>query len=704
MLSIDKGEKKDHLNSTSELNHHSELVNNYQELSESEEEIDWNIHAKDKVEKITEDHLVSAAINYSHGHLPLVNRALFLTDTNLNSLDHIPFLYRSIVHPLLAFKILYLKLLEFLGQQPFLRNFPIAKSDLQLLLLLFVYCFVSSESNFYVIPVLFYYVSFIVLTVTTCQMLQTKKEFTDFRFWSGLFICYSGGELNSEQAENQYLRNNLRPYGHFFLALLINLIMYPIILEMWLPQSEITILAFCFTFVTLFGFMPIRRSKILPDYLILFSFAINVLAKYPYETDSVVMQGWRFLDLKTTYLPTFASYVIGNGIEFCVNFRALLYSFIPLLFIRIASRDNWRGTYKDLIPHCVTLSWLQIVIINSQGATMYGLLRGTLALVGFVLFIPLAGLTSVLLPAAALTKWLMSSNLIYAASIFAIFTVIGLSISWLLAKSKFCNLTAVIQIVIATFALYFLLVSYKEKLVSHGVYVEPKSLSWTQYEHFCGNSKTQKTAANIQMDCIKLDNVPVQWEGYLTDVKIKSVKNKWKALYNYLPKTIQEHLYCLHGERIVENCSADEANEICMNFYDVIKSNNKCSLDKYNIYEIVLSLKMQTRMWDKPVDVLLEASDCFKNFTFKLKQDDHIWFKGKLINKHDLGVDGYLGGPLIYVQLDEIGCISCTNDKLTDFKCDVKKQNIDITKLMNDVYIGLKSVLNFLLNPLFVFK
>lgn len=707
MLSIYKGNKSNVLNHA-ELNHHSELVNNYHELSDSDDEVDWA--SLENVEKLTEDNLVTAAVSYSNGLLPLVSRALCLTDPNLNALNHIPFLYRSILHPLLAFKILYYRLIRYLGQQPFLRNFPVAKSDLQLIFLLFVYCFVSSDNSLFVIPLLLYYVSFVVLTITTCQMLQVEREFLNFRVWSRLFITYSGGSLNPQQAEYQYIRNNLKPYGHFFLALLINLIIYPIILELWLPQSEITIFAFCLTFMTLFGFMPKRHMKIVPDYLVLLSFAINVLAKYPYETDNVVMQGWRFLDLKTpTYLPTFASYIIGNGIEFCVNFRVLLYAFIPFLFVRIASRDNWRGTYKYLIPHCVTLSWLQIVIINSQGATMYGLLRSTLALVGFVLFLPLAGLTTVLIPAAALAKWLISTNLMYGLCTFLIFSAVGLSASWFLAKSRFRTALAFLQIFVAALALYFLLASSSDQSLSHNLYMDkemPKTISWEQYEQFCYEySKIHKTTANVQMNCMKLEGVHVQWEGYVNEVKIKAIKNKWKYFFDYFPNTLREYFYCLKGDEVTPDCKTEGIHsEFCLSFYNILKSNNRCSLDKYNLYELILSVKMQYRMWDKGIKIVLEASDPFKNFTFALKQDDHIWFKGTLRNNKERGADGFLGGPLIHVKLDEIGCISCANNKLTEFNIDFKKQSLDLTKLASDIYMSVKFVLNFLLNPLFVFK
>lgn len=113
---------------------------------------------------------------------------------------------------------------------------------------------------------------------------------------------------------------------------------------------------------------------------------LHILAKYPYETDSVVGVGWRFLDLQ---IPTFASYVVGtytpltsilyrynliklifvtgHGVEFCLNFRAFFYLIIPAVLLKMAARHNWRGIYTDLIPHCVTLSWWQLTLIYAQG-------------------------------------------------------------------------------------------------------------------------------------------------------------------------------------------------------------------------------------------------------------------------------------------------------------------------------------------------
>lgn len=682
-----------------------ELVNNYEEISsDSEEETDWSNRTDKNNEKLTEDHLVAAAVNYSHGELPIVNQILCLNDPDLQALDHIPIMQRSVLHPLLALKILYYRIMKFLGRQNLFKFLPMAKTDTQLLFLMFVYTIVSSDNVLLFFPMLLYYVTFVFMVVTTFQMLQNKRDYSDFRVWSGLFISYSGGSLNAEEAEYQFIRNNLKPYGHFFLALLLNLMVYPIIAEQWIPQSELTIIAFCLTFMTLLSFMPKKRSKTILDLLVLFSFAVNVLAKYPYETDPVVTQGWRFLDLK---VPTFASYIIGNGVEFCLHFRLLFYIFIPIICIQIASRENWRGTYKVLIPHCVTLSWLQVVIISSQGATMFGLIRGTLALVGAVLFLPLVGLTSVVLPAVAITKWL-AVNLTYSIVIFCGFLTLGLILCWLISKTRFRMYTSIVQVSLGVLALFVILNSEQRRIhyfEDHDMRM--KSLSWNIYQKFCHQPAWEDSnIAVAQQQCINLAESKISWEGYVNSIKIKSVSNRYKTIIDKLPVLLRDYFYCLYGEDIQNHCaSAPEGVSLddCQLFFDVMKSKRKCSLENRNHYSFEITVRMKSGLWGKPVEIILLLNDYFRNFSFSLKPNDHIWFKGFLTNVEDSNVDGMLGGLKTHVTIDEIGCFACHDTKLTQLKIS-SKDKLDVKYVANYLYVGFKFVLNFLFNPVVVFK
>lgn len=346
---------------------------------------------------ISEANLVSAAIHYAHGHLPFENQQIVISVPNPQTLDHIPCFHRPFFNPIMFFLLLYHRFVAILSTLP-----GSLYSNLQLIIALVAYLLYTVDGFTKYLPLGVFYLTFALMTVTTFKMLKSKHEFVDFRLWSGLFLRYGDQNVDAEESENRFLRNNLSPYLVFFVAFVVNVITYPFISDQWLPNSELTVISFIITFITLLAFMY-TSSDSYPDYPILFSFGLNVLAKYPYESDNVVTSGWRFLDLK---VPAFTTFVIGNGIEFCINCRALLYLTIPAMLLYLAYRDNWRGTCRYLIPHCVTLSWLQICIVSSQSATMFGLVRAALGLSGMLLFLPLFGIATLLIPVFAAIEWL----------------------------------------------------------------------------------------------------------------------------------------------------------------------------------------------------------------------------------------------------------------------------------------------------------
>ncbi|KAL3270028.1 hypothetical protein HHI36_009084 [Cryptolaemus montrouzieri] len=703
ILAIDKNKDIKHPGSLE--NGDGELVKNEEDSSDSDSESDWTLNSDSTSysEKLTEDHLVSAAVDYSQGHLPLITNSLCLTPPNLQALDNIPYVYRSILHPWLVLKIFYFKILKFLGKRI---NFLHMKSEIQILLLLLVYSFINSENTLLVLPTVFYYITFIFMVLTTCQMMQNQMNFSDFRLWSGLFLCYSGGSLNTEQAENQYIKNNLKPYCHFFIALLLNLVIYSIISEQWVPDSELTVISFLMTFITLISFTPKKGAKLSFDMTVLLSFAVNVLAKYPYDKDPVVTQGWRFLDVR---IPTFASYIIGNGIEFCLNFRLILYAAIPVLFIRIASKRNWKGIQETLIPHCVTLSWLQICIISSQGATMYGLLRGVLGLVGVVMFLPLVGLTSVLLPAIALTKWIVLSNMIHTICIFVIISSIALLISWLCAQTRFRSYTAVVQVImmLAAFVTIINMENDSKNLQFYAESEKPQYITWNIFQKFCHQPVWQdENIALAQLKCAELDNSLIQWDGYINDIKINSIKNSYKRIFEKLPKNVNDILSCYYGEKIsyskCSNLSGDNQQD-CQILYNIKKISNLCSLEKFNEYTFEITVKMASGIWGKSPEITLIVENYFRNFTMQLKPNDHIWFSGKLFNNENIGSDGILGGLKPHVFLEEIGCHNCQKNSLTKMKMS-DNNSFSIFSFMQYLYVGFKFILNALFNPVVVFK
>nr|XP_003708577.1 PREDICTED: wolframin isoform X1 [Megachile rotundata] len=663
---------------------------------------DWMDH---RGEKITEAALVSAAASYARGMLPIVSHALCMVDSSQMVLDTIPLLQRPLIHPLASLKRLYIWLIETLGQRGMSIKKILFTSNIHILLLLLLYSLCGTESLILFIPMALYYLSFIVMVIATFQMLQRKREFNHFRVWSGLFLSYSGGNLNPEEAEYQFCCNNLKPYGHFFLALLLNLMTYPVIAHQWTPQSEFTIIAVSLTLVTLLNFMWKDSSKV-PDLLALFSFGVHVLAKYPYETDIVVAQGWRFLDIR---VPTFASYVVGNGIEFCLNFRAVFYLLIPAVFAKMAARDNWRGTYQTLIPHCVTLSWWQIAIFSSQGATWYGLIRGALALVGMVLFLPLAGLASIILPIVAAAKYLSDSDLAMRMVVTALLGGMPFLASWYVKKTrapKFNWIITVIQLFMGIGAGMFLswplIMEYKQESDTYEVI---STLSWEQYQNHCHQPAWEELSskAQVQIQCADLEGIFISWEGYVTNIKLKSIKNNIAAIFDRLPDSVRNTISCMYGESYLNSCDSNDVlrQENCKQFASIQKRKSRCHFSSWNQYEFEISVKMKSGMWGNDAEILLIADHSFTNFSLRIYPGDKIWFSGTLLNS-GLEKESLLGGSQPHIALEEIGCLACHSINLKSYK----RYNYHITfsSILSDLYLGIKTVLNFLLNPIVMFK
>lgn len=539
---------------------------------------------------ISEANLVSAAFNYSNGVIPAINQELTVSVPHPQSLDNVPCLHRPFFHPTMFFALLYHRLISIFSSFP---TDVIAR--FQIFFLLAAYAIVSTENFFIFLPTTGFYISLIVMVVSSFKMLKSKHEFTDFRIWSGLFLSYDE-HVNADDSESLYLRNNMQPYLWFFLSFAANMMIYPLIADQWLPHSEITVIAITLTFITMLCFM--YTSSQIPDFTVLFSFAFNVLAKYPYEVDSVVSNKWRFLDLK---IPGFSTFVIGSGIEFSMNCRGMLYLMIPVFMFFLARRRNWRGIFQFLFPHCVTLAWLQIGIISSQSATTFGLVRSTLGLAGVLLFLPLFGLVTLLIPVFAAVEWLSLTNLSNRIFVTISTLIIAITGSCFMAISKRTGkYVTFVQILLCFLASCFLFRPYmlgRDEMMYSSYLQETNAeakatqnerilesleergtLTWDMYHKYC-QEWSHISRIKTQIRCSQLDGLDIHWDGIVSDVGLSTVRN-WRRdlMQNYLPEFISSKIICYFGELNHAVCLDGENCDI----KEFIDGQKKCNLDKWN--------------------------------------------------------------------------------------------------------------------------
>ncbi|XP_046973009.1 wolframin isoform X1 [Vanessa cardui] len=679
----------------------------------------------EEIRNLTVDNLVTAAVDYCQGELPLVSYELTLTDPSIKSLDHIPILHQAFLHPLVFIKVLYLKLLYYFG------SFSFRLSNIELSLLLIAYLSVSTDSLYHLVPLVFYYVSIIAMVICTFKMLLAKRQFIDFRKWSGLFLRYSDGNLQPDESENLFVRNNLGPFVQFFLALFVNLFLYPFIATQWVPFSEFCVLSFCLMFLTLFSFGT--NGSPYPDVLALVSFGINVLAKYPYEKDTVVHQGWRFLDL---HISNYPSYILGNSIEFCLNARVFFSLLIPGILVLMTRRCNWQGFLKYTLPHCVTLSWLQMFITCSHGCTAYGLIRGTLALVCSFLFLPLMGIITVTLPIFAFLQYVTMSKLFYTLTVMTGLTV-GLGVTCLLAKSEATKkFVTPFQLAVGLITLIYIGNQFFIRIQDDGLpsslieiigdekssiknllknefiteyEVNTYNINWDDYYNQCNTpSWSDYNMASTQIKCSILEGANVNWEGYVKDVKIKSVRNQWSSFASWLPGILAEYFKCYYGEEFSTLCQSEEGVIVddCEFVTSVARQSGKSchlnNLNEYN-YEVTINMEANGGLLKRHTEIILSLDHFFTNFTRLLRSDDKIRFKGVLSNEPG---SYNIGNKDLNVKGFEINCVECKVARgvvSSRIRSSSKLSELCRT-IVNDCIVSAKYILNFLLNPVIVFK
>ncbi|XP_050429625.1 wolframin [Adelges cooleyi] len=650
---------------------------------------DWKSRIKESGEKLTEDVLINAAKDFSRGQMPLVQKLLTIEE-NKNTITTTCDLFLQPVYIIRSYNLcLQERLNKRFTKLPF--N-PLSYFHAPTLLLT-LFCFVLGwDGIFAAIPYFLYYGSLFAMVAATVCALCAKRDYGRFRQWSNLFITYSGGCLSAQEAEYQHLMNTLKPYVFFFASLGIHLFMKTAIDTNIMFQSELTVISSCLTFYTLYSFSlcgpKLGETKNF-DFIAVLSFCVNVLAKYPYETDAVVSKGWRFLNL---HVPTFASYVIGNGVEFCLNFRALFYLIMPAIMIKMAARNNWRGIYTDLIPHCMTLSWWQIALVASQESTWYGLVRTTLALVCMFVLFPITGLCLpfvtignnfetiyqiIQLPIILLVMWILHIVIQYAKrkglrtekfyTYLQVFVVLG-------------------GIIVCAFNNYERIQQWLEPPTKH-------HLTFHDYTEYClkdNNVKSEGTAVLNDIKCSQLIDASVQWDGFIKSSKVVSIYNPLLAVLSFFPTIIAKPLTCLLGERFptcTDNLGCNESSKL----------SDSCHLSKWNRYTYEIEVEMSNNgVWGTSGDTVILITNSqdhiMDNATKSLKELDHVWFSGRLIGNKD----GVLVANRPCVDVSAIGCLACSN---------VPAISNSEQKSFDDEFVKcVKRLLQFILYPIVLFK
>lgn len=112
-------------------------------------------------------------------------------------------------------------------------------------------------------------------------------------------------------------------------------------------------------------------------------------------------------------------------------------------------------------------------------------------------------------------------------------------------------------------------------------------ISWEDYYAQCSTPSWLETnSASTQIKCSVLEGTNVNWEGYVKDVKVKAVKNRWNSFAAWLPGFLREYFKCYYGEEYSTLCGGEEGLLLpkeCEFVNSVARQSGKsCHLDHLN--------------------------------------------------------------------------------------------------------------------------
>lgn len=254
----------------------------------------------------------------------------------------------------------------------------------------------------------------------------------------------------------------------------------------------------------------------------------------------------------------------------------------------------------------------------------------------------------------------------------------------------------------AVFLCWPVLMNYK---VGPTPYEITPTLSWEQYQNYCHQPAWEESSskAQVQVRCAHLEGISVTWEGYVTNVRLKSLGNNLDAVIGTLPEVVKSRLTCFLGEPYQESCNATSKNskQKCKTILEIQKRRQRCHLASWNHYEFEISVKMKNGMWGSNAEVILDADHSFTNFSLNIYPGDKVWFTGVLENNGHEG-DAMLGGSDPHIELEEVGCLACHVIDLESYKR--QRFHLDWSSILQHVYLGVKTVLNFCFNPIVIFR
>lgn len=544
-----------------------------------------------------------------------------------------------------------------------------------LLVVLFIYSLISIDAVLWIFPIIGFYISFISIIICTMQMFYAKRKLSDVRALADMLERF-GETFIQESAESAYSWSSLTPYVTFFVSLPLMIVTFVAADKSWVPCAEICCIAFVITVASWFALSDNY------DHLAILAILLDNISTLPNIIET-------FPRIPVIYHLLHAigssgiSMEIATGFYVNIGIPSIAYLIVPILFIRMAMKNSWKGTYQIMIPHLVCFFWWRIVVMFYAETTWYQLLKASFGWAIIVILSPFLAIIGLLWLAFQFLRVFSISGIMKIATTMCLLAGVALYTYWSRGGFKFGKFSLEKKSYKSNFILTLVMLTSFIPLMYIATPDTDDSeksihyLPWDIYHNHCGVLENSNLQTMSECQHFLLEKV--SWEGHVQKITIKKSDNPAENFVNLLPLFLSEWLKCTYG---TDYDSLEGLSEMSR---DIIKYNKlqgrNCHLKSFTRY----TYEIETQIGDSKVKLL--APHTFLDFLVKLKKGHIIAFKG------------YLSENLLVpvVNVYNLKCLNCMEE------IRAASQQGEST-FLNTIKQGMSKIFNFFFAPFAVLE
>jgi len=546
-----------------------------------------------------------------------------------------------------------------------------------------IYSAVSIDAVLWMLPLLTFYLSFATLLIVTAQMLRSRKRLGDIKAIAGVLNRFTEVMFDADTAASAYSWKSLKPYAMYFVVLPVCVAALSAADAAWIPSPEIMALSGLAS-VTCFLALNDRYDKLAICSILIDVTFTSLLGSVKLIPEIPIIHSM----LWYTVGPGYSLTLPVPGLHCMISLPSLAFCIVPFIFVGMAARRSWRGTYQILVPHLVCFFWWRLSVVFFGRSSWVGLARALVGWLGLIVMLPVLGVMLisymfyVLFHAVSLAivlKILTSLALVIGATSYAWWSRSGFRIGSrfsLEGKSPLSRAALLLVLVIGSCVPFAMFSPSSDK-------ADLETLSISTYHQVCVQPGSNPTM------CAHYTSAPVAGPGSVVTISVTRIENPAESFTTWLPGPAADWLRCAYGTRYPANCESitdsAELRDVCIHNTRRGRQCHLRDLDRYT-YEVVVSV---TLVDGSIVTIRMIADDWFREPASFIRPGHEVFFRAKLSDV--VGANG------LTLRLRSIECKNC--DDVEAVKFSVRSS----WHVMATLRTALHSVWNFFLNPLFVF-